>query len=181
MRTILHALLICLLVSSSILVRGGDSPLIAQSRHLYGGAASILLRAAESMPEEHYGFKPAETVRTFGQIVGHVTDAQYTFCSMALGETNPALKVENTITTKSDLVAALKGAVAYCDGAFASLTDESSIEMVRMRGSESPRLGVLSVNTVHSIEHYGNMVTYLRMKGLVPPTSDPEFMKQLMK
>ena len=180
MKTIVRILLCCL-PFTAVSAFGGDSALIAHGKHLYGGATAILIRAAETMPEEDYGFKPVDTVRTFGQLVGHVADSQYTFCSAALGEQNPALKIEQTRTSKGELVAALREAVAYCDRAYEAMSDESATQPARMMGRESPRLGVLSVNTVHSIEHYGNMVTYLRMRGFVPPTSDPEFMKQLMK
>ena len=78
-------------------------------------------------------------------------------------------------------IAALSEAFAYCDRAYETLTDESAVEMVKFMGGDNPKLGVLNTNQVHTIEHYGNLVTYMRIKGLVPPTSDPEFMKELMK
>lgn len=154
------------------------NPYTSDTRSTFGGIQKILLRSAELLPEEHYGFRPTEDVRTYGQIVGHVADSQYFFCSMVLGEKNPRSNIEKTKTSKTDLTAALKDAFAYCDRAYGAMNDVTGAEMVKFMGSK-PKLGVLNVNNVHTIEHYGNLVTYMRMKGIVPPTSDPEFMKQL--
>ena len=135
-------------------------------------ALGAVLGAAQKMPEENYSFKPTPEVRSFGQLVGHVADAQYTFCSLASGETNPAKGIEKTKTSKADLVAALKDAVAYCNKAFDSMTDAKGSEMVKFMNFNIAKLTVFSLNTAHADEHYGNMVTYLRIKGIVPPTSE---------
>jgi uncharacterized damage-inducible protein DinB len=180
MRTLVSILLFCLLAPASVAL-AEENPLSAHNRHLYGGVRQILVRTAEKMPEANYGFKPTEGVRTFGQIVGHAADAQYAFCSVVLGEKNPSPKIEKTKTSKADLVAALGDAVAYCDRAHASITDKSGSETVKLMGGDMPKFGVLTVNSIHSIEHYGNLVVYLRMNGIVPPTSDAEFMKELYK
>jgi uncharacterized damage-inducible protein DinB len=133
------------------------------------------------MPEENYSFKPTEAVRSFGQIVGHVADSQYTFCSGVLGEKRPALKIEETKSSKTDLIAALKDAFAYCDKAYDGLTDVSATETVKLMGRDAPKLGALTTNSLHTVEHYGNLVTYMRMKNIVPPSSEPEFMQEMMK
>ena len=156
-------------------VEAPANPLSANNRMLYDGVKMILVRSAEKMPEEHYNFRPTEAVRTFGQIVGHVADSQYMFCSKIIGEKSPAPNVEKTKTTKAELVAALKEAFAYCTTAYEAMTDASASEMTKSMGRPMPKLGVLSVNNVHSIEHYGNLVTYMRMKDIVPPTSEPGF------
>ena len=93
------------------------NPFSTYNKFTYARVKTILVSSAEKMPEENYNFKPTEAVRSYGQIVGHVADAQYMFCSLALGESNPDHKIEQTKTTKADLVAALKEAVAYCDKA----------------------------------------------------------------
>lgn len=129
------------------------------------------------MPEEHYSFKPAETVRSFGQLVGHIADLQYLHCSFALGEKNPAPRIEQTKTAKADLIAALRDAFAYCDKAYSGLTDASAAQTIKVSGREMPRLGMLTVTLTHSSLHYGNLVTYLRMKDIVPPSSEPGFMR----
>ena len=157
------------------------NPITDHNEHLYGGATKILLRAAESMPEEHYAFRPVESVRTFGQIVGHIADSQYLFCSNVVGEKSPRPEIEKNKSSKAELLAALKDAFGYCERAFETLDDTKSAEVVPLFRSKTPRLGVMTVNTVHAIEHYGNLVTYMRMKNIVPPTSDPAFMAELMK
>jgi uncharacterized damage-inducible protein DinB len=150
------------------------NPYTTFNKFIYGGVKGILLRSAEKMPEENYSFKPTEAVRSYGQILGHVADSQYLFCSMALGEKNPGLKIEETRTSKADLIAALKDAFAYCDKAYEHMTDESGKETVKMFGGDTPKLGVLTVNSAHAAEHYGNLVTYMRLKNIVPPTSEPK-------
>ncbi|MGZ5445874.1 MAG: DinB family protein [Thermoanaerobaculia bacterium] len=152
------------------------NPLSAHTKLVHGGMKMALLGSAEKMPEENYDFRPTESVRSFGQIVGHVADSQYLFCSMALGEKNPAPGIEKTRTSKADLVAALKDAFAYCDRAYDGMTDASAADIVKLMGRDTPKLSVLTVNSVHNAAHYGNLVTYLRMKNIVPPTSEPGFM-----
>ena len=148
------------------------NPFSKFNKFVYSRLKTTLVTSAEKMPEENYNFKPTEAVRSYGQIVGHLADAQYTFCSVALGENNPGLKIEQTKTTKADLVAALKDAVAYCDKAYDRLTDASGAQMVKLIGMDMPKLGVLNFNNMHAMEHYGNLVTYMRLKNIVPPTSE---------
>src|SRR5215472_3042499 len=107
------------------------NPLSAFNKGAYGRVKDILLRSAEKMPEENYNFKPTDSVRSFGQIVGHVADAQYLFCSLALGEKNPAPKIEQTKTSKADLIAALKDAFAYCVKAYDGMTDAAATQSVK--------------------------------------------------
>jgi uncharacterized damage-inducible protein DinB len=153
--------------------------MLEHSRFVYGVIGRIVVRGAELMPEKNYGFKPADSVRSFGQIVGHIADSHYGFCSAAIGEKNPLPKVELTKTEKGELIEALNASIAYCDRAYAGMTDASSLEMVTLTRRGMPRLGVLNVNQSHTMEHYGNLVTYLRMNGIVPPSSDPEFMQKV--
>jgi uncharacterized damage-inducible protein DinB len=167
----MRTLLICLL-APAVAAMAQDNPLSGFNKRTYGQMKSWVLASAEKMPEGNYGFKPTDSVRAFGQIVGHVADAQYTFCSVVLGEKNPTPKIEQTKTSKADLIASLKDAFAYCDKAYDGMTDASATQMVKFFGGDTPKLGVLSVNTMHTAEHYGNLTTYLRMKNIVPPSSD---------
>jgi uncharacterized damage-inducible protein DinB len=150
------------------------NPITASERGLYAILSGSVVKAAEKMPEENYSFKPTPDVRSFGQLVGHEADANYNFCALAIGEPNPAKDIEKTKTSKADLVAALKDAVAYCGKAFEGMTDAKGSEMIKIFGGRFnvARLTVFSLNTAHTDEHYGNMVTYMRLKGLVPPTSE---------
>ena len=148
------------------------NPITASERGFYSYVSNAAIGAAQKMPEENYSFKPTPEIRSFGQLVGHVADASYTFCSQAIGETNPAKDIEKTKTSKADLVAALKDGVAYCNKAFDSMTDAKGTQMVKFFNFNLAKLTLFSINTAHTDEHYGNMVTYLRLKGIVPPTSE---------
>jgi uncharacterized damage-inducible protein DinB len=172
MRTLLRTALICLLAPAAVAV-AQDNPLSSFNKDAYDKLTNTLLRTAEKVPEADYGFKPTDAVRSFGQILGHVADAQYLFCSVVLGEKNPAPKVEQTKTSKADMIAALKAAFAYCDKAYGGMTDTSAGQMVKLFGKDVPRLAVLEFNNMHTAEHYGNLVTYMRLKNIVPPSSEP--------
>jgi len=148
------------------------NPITASEKGFYSFVSNAVVGAAQKMPEENYSFKPTPEVRSFGQLVGHVADASYMFCSLATGEATPAKDIEKTKTSKADLVAALKDAVAYCNKAFDSMTDAKGSQMVKFMNFDLAKLTVFSINTGHTDEHYGNMVTYLRLKGIVPPTSE---------
>jgi uncharacterized damage-inducible protein DinB len=150
-----------------------SDPLSGGIKGVYNISKSDVVRAAEKMPEENYAFKPTPEVRSFGQIIGHVADAQYLFCSAAMGETNPAPGIEKSKTTKADLVKALNDAFAYCDKAYNAMTDAHAADMVKFFGRDQAKLTVLAFNSAHNMEHYGNLVTYMRIKGLVPPSSEP--------
>jgi len=125
-------------------------------------------------PEEEYAFKPDGGVRSFGQILGHIADANYLFCSPVLGENSPSQAIEKTKTTKAELTSAVRAAFAYCNRAYDALTDANANETVKAFGQERNKLGVLWFNASHNLEHYGNLVVYMRLKGIVPPSSDPK-------
>jgi uncharacterized damage-inducible protein DinB len=148
------------------------NPLSTGETTIYGFFAHNVIAGAEKMPEANYSFQPTPDVRTFGQLVGHLADANNMFCATVLGDPEPATSVEKTKTTKADLVQALKDAVAYCGKAYDGMTDAKGLELVKFMGRSFPKLTVLSINNAHTDEHYGNMVTYLRIKGIVPPSSE---------
>jgi uncharacterized damage-inducible protein DinB len=181
MRTTLRMLLACLLLPAGAALaqekpaapaQPNPNPLSTWNKYAYSRVKDILLRSAEKMPEENYSFKPTESVRSYGQIIGHVADAQYLFCSIALGEQNPTPKIEQTKTSKADLIAALNTAFAYCDKAYDGMTDASAVQIIKLFGNDAPRLSALTVNNMHDLEHYGNLVTYMRLKNIVPPSSE---------
>src|SRR5258706_12645386 len=147
--------------------RGKSDPHVnrisAREKGFYSFVSGAVVGAAQKMPEENYSFKPTPEVRTFGQLVGHVADASYMFCSQVMGEANPAKEIEKTKTSKADLVAALKDGVAYCNKAFDSMTDAKGGQMVKLFNYDLAKLTLFSINTAHTDEHYGDMVTYLRL------------------
>ena len=148
------------------------NPITNSEKGVYGYISGEVIAAAQKMPEENYSFRPTPEVRTFGQLVGHVADAQYGLCAEAIGEPNPKKDIEKTKTSKADLIASLKDAVDFCNKAYTGMTDAQGGQMVKFMGYNMAKLTLLSVNTAHTDEHYGNMVTYLRIKGIVPPSSE---------
>lgn len=147
-------------------------PVSNSIRSQYGPVKANLVAAAEQMPEDHYGFRPTAEVRSFGELVGHIAFAQFNICAALRGETNPRPgNLEVTLTTKAELVEAITAAFALCDTAYEDATDASLGDAVQFFGSESVRHFPLTYALVHANEHYGNIVTYMRIKGLVPPSS----------
>lgn len=137
----------------------------------FRGLKTNLAKTAENVPEDVYSFKPTPDVRSFGQLIGHIADSQFGMCATAAGEKPAQSGIEKTVTTKAGLVKALNDSIAYCDAVMAKMTDTTGMEMTKFFLGPSTRLGVLAFNTAHSYEHYGNLVTYMRLKGIVPPSS----------
>ena len=154
------------------------------STYLKTAAANVqnnITKSAEKFAEADYAFRPqgvAEEVRTFGRFLGHVANASYSYCSRAKGEPNPnKADFEKTATTKADLMKALADSFAYCDAVYASMTDPTLTELATVPGPNNTtrqvaRGQMLIANLSHNNEHYGNLVTYLRAKGIVPPSSE---------
>lgn len=150
---------------------GSASAAVSASRGVWQIMTNYVMRAAEQMPESEYGFRPVDSVRTFGQIIGHVAGAQHMFCAAALGEAPPAEDaVERSATTKAQLIQALRESSEHCARAYAQ-SDADAAGMVQLFGQQQSRMTVLNLNAAHNGEHYGNLVTYLRIKGMVPPSS----------
>jgi uncharacterized damage-inducible protein DinB len=131
-----------------------------------------ITKSAEKVGEELYSFRPTPEVRSFGELIGHIADANQMICATAVSGAPAKEKVEKVKTSKADLQKALADSFAVCDAAFAGMTDAKGAEMVKFFGGERPRLAVLSFNTAHDFEHYGNLVTYMRLKNIVPPSSE---------
>jgi uncharacterized damage-inducible protein DinB len=161
-----------LVFAASPLLAQGSSP-VAASRMLWEDVTGYLVQSAKDMPAEKYSFKPTAGVRSFGELIGHVAGAQNMFCAIALGEKPPAEDaVEKAATTKEALVQALQASNESCRRAYAQ-GDADASGTVSVFGRQQSRLYVLMMNATHDNEHYGNVVTYLRMNGIVPPSSRP--------
>ena len=137
---------------------------------MYNGVKNNLLKMAEKMPEEHYAFKATADVRTFGALIGHVADSQARTCSTVNGEAKNLNAA--AMTSKADLVAALKESFSLCDKAFDALSDAKATEMLAMGQRQSTRIGALLRTVSHSNLEYGYMAVYMRLKGIVPPSSE---------
>ncbi len=154
---------------SAIPAFGQADPLATETKQAYQRNKQFFIAAAETMPEEHYAFKATEEVRSFGGHVAHIADAQMRICSNYNGAAKQA--GAGALTTKADLVAALKASFAECDKAYNSLTDANGAEMIEGRRGARSRFGTLNGNVAHNNEVYGSMAVYMRLKGLVPPST----------
>jgi hypothetical protein len=144
--------------------------LAAEAKQAYNNIKNNMTKMAEKMPEENYAFQPVKEIRTFGALVGHVADSQARACSATMGEAKSVNAASKT--TKADLVAAIKESFTICDSAYEALTDANATEGVRAGRGTRTRVSVLNGMVTHSNEEYGYMAVYLRLKGVVPPSSE---------
>ena len=148
-------------------------PLSASLKSMWDTLRLNLVQSAEKMPEADYGFQPAKEVMTYGQLLAHVANSSYSYCARGKGEDNPNKEdFQKTRTAKADIVKALNDAMTYCDGVYGGMTDAAAMELVKAGQNLVPRARFLITNISHDNEHYGNLVTYLRIKGLVPPSTE---------
>lgn len=147
--------------------------LAAGLQRSYDNIKRNLTEMAARMPEGDYGFKPTPDVRTYGQLFGHVANSAFNGCAAARGEANPNQGNDNEKkTTKAEFQKALADSFAFCDAAFASLTEARAGELVKQGQNEVARGSVLANVIAHDNEMYGTGVVYMRLKGLVPPSTE---------
>lgn len=170
----------CFLILAAVVSAGAQpaNPLSTELVQMYTIVKTNLLKMAQRMPEENYAFQPTPQVETFARRVAHIAGANFRTCAGVKGESK-SLDVASK-TAKGDLVRALQESFDYCDSVFLSLTDASAVEMVNGRIGSPPvpqmrtRLSTLWNVVRHSNELYGYMSVYLRLKGVVPPSSSPD-------
>ena len=155
-----------------------STSMAATAKAMHATIRRDLAEAAEVMPAEDFSFKPTPQVRSFAQLVGHVVNANFFFCSQAKGAAMPTTTNFETVTDKATLVKGMNDALAWCDDAYQSTTDANFAQAVTMPGftgmnpkTNTTRGAILFFNTTHNNEHYGNIVVYLRLKGKVPPST----------
>jgi|SRR5581483_6377916 len=152
---------------------GGPVGIAAGLQRQYAALKTNLTQSAEKMPEADYGFKPTPEIRSFGQLWGHVANAQFAQCAQAKGVPNPNAENLEQKTTKAEIVKALADSFAFCDDVFSSLTDETASQpLAGGRGGPTARSVVLLGLIAHGNEMYGIGTVYLRLKGLVPPSTE---------
>jgi uncharacterized damage-inducible protein DinB len=161
-------------VSAAILgaQSGSDNPLIDSSKGMYAIVKNDILKSADKIPDSMWTFQPTPEIRTVGQLFGHIADAQYGICGAVYTGTKPSTSVEKTAKTKAEIVTAVKAAFAFCDAAYNSMTDANAAETVKFFGHQATKVAVMDFNVAHTFEHYGNLVTYMRIKNIVPPSSE---------
>lgn len=145
----------------------------ARLQQAYAQLKTNLTQAADKMTEADASFKPAPEIRAFAGQFAHVAQFHYLFCSQVKGGTNPnTANLEQTATTKADAVKALADSFTYCDDAFSTLTDESAAQFVANRGGEQAKAVPLINLIAHDNEEYGIITVYLRLKSMVPPSTE---------
>ncbi len=149
------------------------NPLTANAKIQLGALTGFVLRAADKVPEDLYAFRATPEVRSMGQLFGHIADSLFGMCSTAVGSKPPRTGIEKDVTAKPALIAALKEGVSYCNTVLDGMTDQKGVETVPFYFGPTPRLSVLYFVVTHTYEHYGNLVTYMRLKNIVPPSSEP--------
>ncbi|HEX4164959.1 MAG TPA: DinB family protein [Bryobacteraceae bacterium] len=146
-----------------------SGPLSTEVRQAYQSVKKNILAAAAKVPDGDYAFKPTPEVRSLGDVFSHVVVAQMHTC--------PALTSDNAssmpkLATKADIQSALETSFSMCDKAYASLTDANAAELIKTPRGQRTRLGTLTGNTLHDVEQYAGLSVYMRLKGLVPPSSE---------
>ena len=164
--------LLALIAAPTTAAAQNPNPLTANAKVQFGALSGFVVRSAEKVPEGLYLFRPVAEVRTMAQLFGHVADAMFGMCATAAGTKPPRTGIEKE-TAKPILVAALKEGVAYCNSVYDGMTDQKGLETVPFFFGPSPRLSVLYFVVAHTYEHYGNLVTYMRLNKIVPPSSEP--------
>jgi len=125
-----------------------------------------IMKSADEMPESKYSYRPAKDVRSFAEILNHVADISYILCSNVKGEANPATATAKG--SKTEIRAYLKSSFDYCDGVYSGFTDAHLNDPADFWGAKTNKMFVLTQVGNHDALHYGNLVTYLRLNGLVP-------------
>jgi uncharacterized damage-inducible protein DinB len=157
-------------LTATLTLNAQSDPLSTEASQAWTRTKNNIIAAAEKMPEEHFGFKPAPESQSFRDLVAHTADAAMRDCSAFNGEAKQAGAASKT--AKADLVAVLHTAMAECDKAYSSLSDAKASEMIETRRGRVSRLGSLYRNAIHIEHEYAQMAVHLRFKGIVPPSSE---------
>jgi uncharacterized damage-inducible protein DinB len=153
-------------------VAHAQNPMMASIKAQHDQAKGYILKTAEVIPENLYPFKATPEVRSIAQLIGHIADATMNICGTATGGKVAPLAAEKSMTSKAQLSKALATAFAACDQVIAAMDDKKAAETTKFFiGGESTRGMIVAFNTAHNFEHYGNLVTYMRLNKIVPPST----------
>jgi hypothetical protein len=146
-------------------------PLSAALKRAWDGIALNLKESAEVVPADKYSFKPSPDVKTFAGEMGHAANTHYFFCARIKGEPNPNKADFEKETNKDALVKAVIASNEYCSSVIGGATDKWLMEMVGQGAGAQPRAAIVAAHIAHSNETYGTVVPYMRMNGIVPPST----------
>lgn len=168
-KPVLTCSLLVLFCSSIALEAQIANPMSTELKAAYNSVKNNLLKSAEKMPDENYSFKPTPDIRSFAQVLDHAASAQLHTCGAVLGEQKSG---NAEATSKAEVLAALNAAFTECDKAYDALTDANASEMIKTPRGGRSRLGALAGNVAHDNEQYGILSVYMRLKGVIPPSSE---------
>ena len=173
--TLAIALALCATVSASATrattQATGIDPTLASVKTTHDAVTGFVTKALAMIPQDKLSYRPVDGVRTLGQLFGHLANANGLICGTATGTKFASTGDAEKLTAKADLQKALEASLAFCGKAFASVTAKNANEAVDLFGMKHTRIGALAFNGAHTYEHYGNIVTYMRMNGMVPPST----------
>lgn len=159
-----------LMVAAPAFGQGSGMP--SEVQKAYAGIKANVLKAADKMPAEDYSYKPTSDIRTFARVVNHVTEAQFRICGVSNHSDAAGQKVPPETADKAAIVEALKASFVECDKAYAGLTEANMAEVINAGPFTRSRLGLMWGNVSHDNEQYATLALYMRLKGLVPPSSE---------
>jgi uncharacterized damage-inducible protein DinB len=173
---------LCLTAAVALLasVAGAQAPaggqkigLATSMQRAYAAIKQNLTEAADKFADADYAYRPSPEIRPYGGQFGHVANYHYAICSAARGEANPNQGNDlEKKTTKAEFVKALADSFAYCDAAFAALTDANVLDPMKQGQNEVTRAGLLTNILTHDNEEYGVVTVYIRTKAMVPPSTE---------
>ena len=159
-----------LVAAGALQAQTGTPSIAAEAKQAYTSVKNNIMKSADKVPDAVYAFKPTPDLRSFAEVLAHVAESQMRTCSAVLGEAKTVDAASKT--TKADMTAALQDAFSECDKAYDSLTDANALESIKTPRGQRSRIGALSGNTAHDSEQYGILSVYMRLKGIIPPSSD---------
>ena len=147
------------------------NPQVASSRILFANAKNNIVKSVAKVPDDLWNWRPTPKVRTFGELFAHIADGQYEFCGAAVEGKPLDKEIEKNTKSKADVTAALTKAFDYCEAGYKGMSEATASQVITFFGRPMTRISVMDFNAAHSMEHYGNLVTYMRLKDIVPPSS----------
>lgn len=165
---------LCTVIATAAHAQTTDSGYTATVTRSWQRVSRLVVASAEAMPDAGYAFKPTPDVRSFGELIGHLAEEHYMICAGAKGEKNPKDGTAfEKLPAKADLIKAINESIAYCNAVYAAAKDEARTTQPSAPNRRDTPFSSMLLNVTHDSEHYGNIVTYLRLKGIVPPSSQP--------
>lgn len=167
-------MLLAVLPEGALAQSGGETSnaVTTSMKGLHDITVNHIMRTAEMLGDDMYAYRPTDEVRTAGQMLAHIANAQFVFCSSAAGEESPSGEnLEETATSKAEIIAALRSGFDYCSSVYDGMTDAAGSEVKNLFGMQMAASAILAFNSAHNYEHYGNLVTYMRINDIVPPSS----------